>query len=77
MADYDVQYDRDSGDWGAKREGATRNASRHDTQAEAIAAARDLAESSGGGEVRTHRKDNNRIRESDTIGKTDPFPPRG
>lgn len=77
MADYDVQYDRDSDSWGAKREGATRASARADTQAEAIAAAKKLADSTGGGEVRTHRKDNNQIRNTDTIGKKDPHPPKG
>jgi Uncharacterized protein conserved in bacteria (DUF2188) len=77
MADYDVQYDKDKENWGAKREGAGRAAARFDTQAEAHAAARALVENSGGGEVRDHRKDNNQIRNTDTIGKKDPNPPRG
>lgn len=69
MADYDVQYDKDSGDWSAKRAGARKAAGRYDTQAEAHNAARGFAERSGGGEVRDHRKDNNQIRNSDTVGK--------
>lgn len=77
MADYDVQYDKDKGDWSAKRAGATRATSRHETQAEARAAAGTAADMSGGGEVRTHRKDNNQIRNTDTIGKKDPNPPKG
>jgi len=77
MADYDVQFDKDKGDWSAKREGADRAAGRYDTQAEAHDAARQFAENSGGGEVRDHRKDNNQIRNTDTVGKKDPFPPRG
>lgn len=32
---------------------------------------------SGGGEVRDHRKDNNQIRNTDTVGKSDPYPPKG
>ncbi|WP_051989761.1 DUF2188 domain-containing protein [Gordonia soli] len=47
------------------------------TQRETHDAARGFAENSGGGEVRDHRKDNNQIRNSDTIGKTDPYPPEG
>ena len=35
------------------------------------------AERSGGGEVRDHRKDNNQIRNTDTVGKKDPYPPKG
>ncbi len=77
MADYDVQYDKEKGDWSAKRAGASRAAGRFDTQAQAHAAAADLARSSGGGEVRDHRKDNNAIRNTDTIGKKDPHPPKG
>lgn len=54
MADYDVQYDKTSGDWSAKRAGADRAAGRYDTQAEAHGAARGFAQRSGGGEVRDH-----------------------
>jgi len=32
---------------------------------------------SGGGEVNIHRKDNNQIRDKNTIGKQDPYPPKG
>ena len=39
MADYDVQYDKDKGDWSAKREGASQAAGRYGTQAEAHDAA--------------------------------------
>ncbi|WP_307213534.1 DUF2188 domain-containing protein [Microbacterium testaceum] len=77
MADYDVQYDKDKGDWGAKREGASQAAGRYSTQAEAHDAAVGFATRSGGGEVRDHRKDNNQIRNTDTVGKKDPYPPRG
>jgi len=72
-----VQYDRDSGDWSAKRAGAERAAGRCDTQAEAHDAARGFAQRSGGGEVRDHRKDNNNIRNTDTVGTRDPYPPKG
>jgi hypothetical protein len=77
MADYDVQYNPDSGDWGAKRAGASRAARRFNTQAAAHDAARGLAERSGGGQVRDHRKDDNRIRNTDTVGTKDPYPPKG
>ena len=40
-------------------------------------AARGFAQRSGGGEVRDHRKDNNNIRNTDTVGKRDPYPPKG
>lgn len=77
MADYDVQYDRSSGDWSAKRAGASKAAGRFGTQAAAHNAARGFAERSGGGEVRDHRKSNNIIRNTDTICKKDPIPPKG
>lgn len=77
MSDYDIQFNKSTGDWGAKRAGASRAASRHATQAEAHEAAHGYAERSGGGEVRDHRRDNNQIRNTDTVGKRDPFPPRG
>lgn len=77
MADYDVQFDKDRGDWGAKRAGASRNAARFGTQADAVDAANDLARNSGGGEVRIHTKDTNVIRDTNTIGKKDPYPPKG
>ena len=32
VADYDVQYNKDSDDWGAKRAGASRAAGRNDTR---------------------------------------------
>lgn len=77
MADYDVQYNKGTGDWGAKRAGASKASARYDTQDAAHDAARGFAERSGGGEVRDHRKDNNQIRNTDTVGKKDPHPPKG
>lgn len=77
MADYDVQYNKNTGDWSAKRAGSSKAAGRYDSQADAHAAARGFAERSGEGEVRDHRKDNNQIRNTDTIGKKDPHPPKG
>lgn len=74
MADYDVTKDP-SGDWKATREGAGKASSRHDTQREAYNAARDYAANSGGGEVRIHGEDG-KIRNTNTIGKPDPNPPR-
>lgn len=74
MADYDVTPDFNGG-WKAKREGAARASSHHDRQSDAYAAARDYAANSGGGEVRIHGTDG-KIRNSNTIGKPDPNPPR-
>lgn len=77
MADYHVQYDKSSGEWLTRRDGATRAAGRYSTQDQARDAGDGFAARSGGGEVRVHRKDNNQIRDTDTIGKNDPYPPKG
>ena len=77
MADYHVQYDKDKGDWETKKAGASRASARSGTQSDAIADANRLADNSGGGEVNIHRKDNNQIRDKNTIGKKDPNPPKG
>ena len=61
------------GDWGVRGEGNSRLTSIHDTQAEAIAAAREIAINQGS-EVVIHRRDG-RIRDKDSYGN-DPFPPR-
>lgn len=60
--------------WAARREGASRVGSVHDTQAEATEAARTTAIREGG-EVIIHRPDG-RIRDSNSYGN-DPFPPEG
>lgn len=61
------------GGWATRREGAERTGSRHDTQREAIGAARDRAVRDHV-EVVIHRPDGT-IRDSDSYGR-DPFPPR-
>jgi Uncharacterized protein conserved in bacteria (DUF2188) len=73
--DYEVVPNPEGG-WRVIADGASRAASQHDTQEAAHAEARRLAENAGGGEGRIHGMDG-RIRESDTIAKPDPFPPRG
>lgn len=62
------------GNWAVVREGAERDSSHHNTQADAIDAARQTAQREGV-ELFIHRPDG-RIRERDTHGP-DPFPPRG
>lgn len=74
MADYHVTPNP-AGGWDAKRAGAQRASSHHDRQGGAYGAARDYAANSGGGEVRIHGT-NGKIRNSNTIGKPDPNPPR-
>lgn len=64
---------RDGG-WGVKRSGASKASSVHATQAEAIAAARQIARNQRT-ELYIHGRDG-RIRERDSYGN-DPHPPRG
>lgn len=67
---------RSDGQWANKRNGASRAASVHRTQQEAIDAARDMLQHAGGGELITKGRDG-RIRSKDTIPPgNDPFPPR-
>jgi len=62
------------GGWGVRGEGNERLTSIHDTQAEAEAAAREIAINQRS-EVVIHRLDG-RIRDKNSYGN-DPFPPRG
>lgn len=65
------------GGWTAHSPGASRACSRHDTQDEAIRAARRILNNSDGGELVTQGRDG-QIRQNDTIPPaSDPFPPRG
>ncbi len=59
--------------WAVRREGAERASSRHDTQADAIAAGRELARTNHT-ELVIHRP-NGQIRDSDSYGG-DPVPPK-
>lgn len=60
--------------WGIRGEGNERLTSIHDTQAEAIEVAREIARNQQS-ELVIHRRDG-RIREKDSYGP-DSFPPRG
>jgi hypothetical protein len=75
MANYHVVQNPD-GDWAAERENSERASSNHNTQAEALEAARRYTINSGGGEVNIHGT-NGRIRDKNTYGKSDPYPPKG
>ena len=67
---------RPGGQWADKAEGAERAGGLYNTQAEAQAAAtQHLQNRSGGGEVVIHRPDG-QIRNSNTINRPDPDPPR-
>ena len=61
--------------WADKREGSSRASGIYSTQREAFEHARDVARREGG-EVFIQNR-NNLIRERNTYGKADPFPPKG
>jgi hypothetical protein len=66
---------REDGRWADKREGATRASGLHDTQQEAFKSARKTALAEGG-EVFIKNQEG-QIRERNTYGKKDHFPPKG
>ncbi len=71
-----IVYRRSDGKWANKRNDAGRASSLHDTQREAIGAARGILQKLGGGELTTKGRDG-LIRSKDTIAPgRDPFPPR-
>lgn len=76
MADNDRSVYKTAEGWANKRDGASRPAEIHSTQAEAAAQAREHLKHSGGGELKI-MGENGQIRQKDTIGKKDPFPPKG
>lgn len=62
--------------WAVRAPRASRASSKHDTQQDAIDAARRIVGNSGGGEVTIHGKDG-KIRDSDTVPPgNDPHPPK-
>ena len=70
-----VMYDRQNQEWYGKQDGGQRKSFTADTQSDAIARARQIAQNNQQ-ELTIHRKDNNRIREKNSYGN-DNFPPRG
>lgn len=67
---------RDDDGWAVKAGGAEHASSKHRTQAEAIAKARDIVSNLGGGEVRIQGRDG-KFRDSDTVPKGNaPYPPK-
>lgn len=67
---------RPDGTWGNRKDGADRASSVHDTQREAIDAARGMLKKSGGGELKVKGEDG-KIRSKDTIAPgNDPNPPK-
>jgi uncharacterized protein YdaU (DUF1376 family) len=76
MSDRNV-YRRADGTWVNKRVDSDRASSLHSTQADAYAAAREMSERAGGGEVTVYGL-NGQFREKNTIAPaSDPFPPHG
>ena len=67
---------RPDGTWADKRDGAERSAGNHSTQKAAADAAREHLKNQGGGELKIKGEDG-KIRSKDTIGRPDPFPPKG
>ena len=68
---------RSDGQWANTKDGASRASSLHATQQEAIAAAREMLQHAGGGELKIKGVDGT-IRSKDTIAPgNDPFPPKG
>jgi hypothetical protein len=61
--------------WKAEWEGADRASAIGETQSEVEQRAKEIARNSGGAEVVIHRPDGT-IRDSDTIGRPDPNPPK-
>jgi len=80
MPDFHVTKRSDSDVWTVIREGSDTPEATAGTQVEAEKLAKELAEKSGGGEVVIHTPSSpgvmGVIRDSDTIGKKDPNPPR-
>ncbi|MDO4584681.1 MAG: DUF2188 domain-containing protein [Planctomycetia bacterium] len=66
----------DKQQWAVKQEGAQRASSLHKTQEEAFQRAKNKTILEGGGEVLI-KNTQGRIREKNTYGKKDPYPPRG
>ena len=66
---------RPDGGWNVKEENASRASSSHDTKAEAIARAKELAKKQALGQVIIHKQDGT-IQTEHTYGK-DPYPPKG
>jgi len=68
---------RPDGTWGVTAPNDVRDSSVHDTQAEAIARAREVVKNLGGGEL-TIQREGGQFREGRTIPPgNDPYPPKG
>jgi len=71
-----IVYRNSDGDWVNKRVGAEKAGSKHDTQAQAEAAAKEMLQKAGGGELTIKGRDG-QIRSKDTVAPgNDQNPPR-
>lgn len=69
-------YRRPDNKWANKRNDSGNASTLHNTQADAVTAARQMLQNQGGGELTTMGQDH-KIRSKDTIAPGhDPFPPR-
>jgi len=66
---------KSGGGWNVKLENSSRASSSHNTKAEAIAKAKDLAKNQPLGQVVIHKKDS--VIQTEYTYKKDPFPPKG
>lgn len=64
------------GGWGVRQEKTQFDSGSYRYQSDAAKIAKTLVQLNGGGEVVIHRL-NGEIRDKNTIGRNDPFPPRG
>ncbi|WP_369677227.1 DUF2188 domain-containing protein [Mycobacterium malmoense] len=62
------------GGWDVKKPGADRASAHYERQSDAVDRARRILKNDGGGELRIHGRDG-KIRDSDTIGRKDLYPP--
>jgi hypothetical protein len=63
------------GGWNIKKEGGQRSSGHYDTKDQAVDRGRDLAKSSGLGQIKIHKQDG-KFQTEHTYGK-DPYPPKG
>ena len=70
-------YRREDGKWANKRNDTERASSVHDTQQEAVNAAKENLRNQGGGEVTVQGTDSSHFRKKDTVPPGhDPCPPK-
>lgn len=71
-----VVPNQERGGWDVQKPGSDRASAHYDTQKDAIDRARTILNNDGGGELTIHDQEG-KIRAKDTIGRPDPYPPKG